>query len=94
MVVTEPIPDRLEEIGWTGGENVRDLRSSVHYLRTTADGRIAMGLGGLQPDLARHIDPRYAYDERRSVGWPTICSGCSPSSPAPASMPAGAARST
>ena len=63
MVVTEPIPDRLEEIGWTGGENVRDLRSSVHYLRTTADGRIAMGLGGLQPDLARHIDPRYAYDE-------------------------------
>ena len=63
MVVTEPIPDRLEEIGWTGGENVRDLRSSVHYLRTTADGRIAMGLGGLQPDLARHIDARYAYDE-------------------------------
>ncbi len=63
MVVTEPIPDRLEEIGWTGGENLRDLRASVHYLRTTADGRIAIGLGGLQPDLARHIDPRYAYHE-------------------------------
>ncbi|MEP6757825.1 MAG: FAD-dependent oxidoreductase [Actinomycetota bacterium] len=62
MVVTEAIPDRLEAIGWTGGENVRDLRSSVHYLRTTDDGRIAMGLGGLQPNLARHIDPRYAYD--------------------------------
>ena len=63
MVVTEPIPDRLEAIGWTGGENVRDLRSSIHYLRTTPDGRIAIGLGGLQPDLARHIDPRYAYHE-------------------------------
>jgi glycine/D-amino acid oxidase-like deaminating enzyme len=63
MVVTEPIPELLENIGWTGGENVRDLRASVHYLRTTADGRIAMGLGGLQPDLARSIDPRYAYDE-------------------------------
>ena len=35
----------------------------MHYLRTTADGRIAFGLGGLQPDLARHIDHRYAYDE-------------------------------
>jgi glycine/D-amino acid oxidase-like deaminating enzyme len=63
MVVTEPIPEILEEIGWTGGENVRDHRSSIHYLRTTADGRIAIGLGGMQPDLARHIDPRYAYDE-------------------------------
>ena len=63
MAVTEPIPDRLAAIGWTGGENVRDLRSSVHYLRTTADGRIAIGLGGLQPDLARHIDHRYAYHE-------------------------------
>jgi glycine/D-amino acid oxidase-like deaminating enzyme len=63
MVVTEPIPDLLAQIGWTGGENVRDLRASVHYLRTTADGRIAMGLGGLQPDLARSIDPRYAYHE-------------------------------
>jgi glycine/D-amino acid oxidase-like deaminating enzyme len=63
MVVTEPIPDLLETIGWTGGENLRDHRSSIHYLRTTADHRIAMGLGGLQPDLARSIDPRYAYHE-------------------------------
>jgi glycine/D-amino acid oxidase-like deaminating enzyme len=53
----------IEAIGWTGGENVRTLRSSVHYLRTTPDGRIAIGLGGLQPDLARHIDHRYAYHE-------------------------------
>jgi glycine/D-amino acid oxidase-like deaminating enzyme len=64
MVVTEPAPDLIERIGWTGGEAVRDLRSSIHYTRTTPDGRIAFGLGGLQPDLARHIDPRYAYDER------------------------------
>ncbi|MGE5227466.1 MAG: NAD(P)/FAD-dependent oxidoreductase [Planctomycetaceae bacterium] len=64
MVVTEPAPELIERIGWTGGEAVRDLRSSIHYTRTTPDGRIAFGLGGLQPDLARHIDPRYAYDER------------------------------
>ena len=64
MVVTAPTPEKLEEINWTGGEAVRDFRSSIHYLRTTADGRIAFGLGGLQPDLARSIDPRYDYDER------------------------------
>jgi glycine/D-amino acid oxidase-like deaminating enzyme len=64
MVVTAPAPEKIEAIGWDGGEAVRDLRSSIHYLRTTPDGRIAFGLGGLQPDLARKIDPRYAYDER------------------------------
>ena len=64
MVVTAPAPERLEEIGWIGGEAVRDLRSSVHYSRTTPDGRIAFGAGGLQPDFARRIDHRYAYDER------------------------------
>ncbi|MEX2202680.1 MAG: FAD-dependent oxidoreductase, partial [Actinomycetota bacterium] len=61
MVVTEPAPERLEKLGWTGGEQIRDLRSSIHYARTTPDGRIALGLGGLQPDLARRIDHRYDY---------------------------------
>jgi glycine/D-amino acid oxidase-like deaminating enzyme len=61
VVATTPAPDRLEAIGWTGGEAVRDLRSSLHYLRTTPDGRIVFGLGGLQPDLARRIDHRYDY---------------------------------
>jgi glycine/D-amino acid oxidase-like deaminating enzyme len=61
MVVTEPAPERLEKLGWTGGEQIRDLRSSIHYARTTPDGRIALGLGGLQSDLARRIDHRYDY---------------------------------
>ena len=64
MVVTAPSPDLLERLGWTGGEAVRSMRSSIHYVRTTPDGRIAFGLGGLQPDLARKIDHRYAYDEQ------------------------------
>jgi glycine/D-amino acid oxidase-like deaminating enzyme len=46
MVVTEPVPDVLEEVGWTGGENVHDCRTLLHYFRTTADGRIALGWGG------------------------------------------------
>jgi glycine/D-amino acid oxidase-like deaminating enzyme len=46
MVVTEPVPDVLEELGWTGGESVCDSRTMLHYLRTTRDGRIAFGWGG------------------------------------------------
>jgi glycine/D-amino acid oxidase-like deaminating enzyme len=64
IVITAPAPERLEELGWTGGEQIRDLRTSLHYLRTTKDGRIAFGMGGLQPDLARRIDHRYDYEER------------------------------
>jgi len=43
VVLTEPVPELLEEIGWTGGEAIVDGRMFVHYFRTTADGRVAMG---------------------------------------------------
>jgi glycine/D-amino acid oxidase-like deaminating enzyme len=46
IVLTEPVPDVLEEIGWTGGECITDGRAMVHYTRTTPDGRIAFGWGG------------------------------------------------
>ena len=46
IVLTEPVPDLLEEIDWTGGECITDSRAMVHYMRTTPDGRIAFGWGG------------------------------------------------
>ena len=46
VVLTEPVPDVLEELGWTGGEPIADGRTLLHYLRTTRDGRIAFGWGG------------------------------------------------
>jgi glycine/D-amino acid oxidase-like deaminating enzyme len=46
IVLTEPVPDVLEEIGWTGGEAIVDSRTFLHYLRTTPDGRIAFGWAG------------------------------------------------
>ena len=46
IVLTEPIPDVLDELGWTGGEAIVDSRTLVHYMRTTRDGRIAFGWGG------------------------------------------------
>ncbi len=46
IVLTEPAPEKLEAIGWTGGELITDLRHSVRYFRTTPEGRIAFGGGG------------------------------------------------
>jgi glycine/D-amino acid oxidase-like deaminating enzyme len=46
IALTAPAPDRLKAIGWTGGESISDFRTSLHYFRTTPDGRIAMGGGG------------------------------------------------
>jgi glycine/D-amino acid oxidase-like deaminating enzyme len=64
IALTAPAPDRLQEIGWTDGSGLADMRHAVHYVRTTPDGRISFGIGGIQPDLARRIGPRFAYDER------------------------------
>ena len=63
IVLTAADPERLAAINWTGGAGVWDYRGAVHYLRTTPDGRIAFGIGGMQPNLARRIGPRFAYDE-------------------------------
>ena len=63
IVLTAPAPDLLADLGWTDGMGLWDYREALHYVRTTPDGRIAFGIGGMQPDLARHIDPRFAYDE-------------------------------
>jgi len=46
IVLTEPVPDVLDALGWTGGEAIADCRTLLHYFRTTRDGRIAFGWGG------------------------------------------------
>lgn len=46
IVITEPVPDVVEELGWTGGEAISDCRALLTYFRTTPDGRIAFGWGG------------------------------------------------
>ena len=46
MLITEPVPDVLEELGWTGGECISTARTYLHYMRTTPNGRIAFGYGG------------------------------------------------
>ena len=44
MVVTEPLTDaQLAPIGWRNRQGLEDARNLVHYLRLTADNRLAMG---------------------------------------------------
>jgi glycine/D-amino acid oxidase-like deaminating enzyme len=62
IVLTEPAPEMLEEIHWTGGELITDLRHSVRYFRTTPDGRIAFGGGGGR--ASAHLTDVFTSDTR------------------------------
>ena len=62
IVLTAPAPDRLREIGWTGGELISDFRVSLRYFRTTPDGRIAFGGGGGR--ARRTVDDMFTRDAR------------------------------
>jgi glycine/D-amino acid oxidase-like deaminating enzyme len=62
VVLTEPAPERLQEIGWTGGEAVVDGRMFLHYFRTTDDGRVLMGSGSGPIGSGGRIDDRFSRD--------------------------------
>lgn len=68
IVATARIPDRLAEIGWTGGESITDSQLMVDYYRTTRDGRIAFGKGGWGIALGGWIPPSFDRSERRARG--------------------------
>jgi len=62
VVLTEPVPDLIEEIGWRGREAVTDARMFVHYFRTTDDGRVLMGSGSGPIGLGGRVDRRFTTD--------------------------------
>ena len=76
VVATEPIPQLLEEIGWTSQVGIADGREWLYYLRPTDDGRIVIGGGagaavyggrgsGRAATSARH----YAEAPARGLLW-------------------------
>jgi glycine/D-amino acid oxidase-like deaminating enzyme len=62
VVLTEPAPEQLAKIGWTGGEAIVDGRMFLHYFRTTNDGRVLMGSGSGPIGFAGRIDDRFSRD--------------------------------
>jgi glycine/D-amino acid oxidase-like deaminating enzyme len=63
VVLTEPVPELLAGIGWTGGEAVADGRMFLHYFRTTEDGRVLMGSGSGPIGRPGRVDARF-FDDR------------------------------
>jgi glycine/D-amino acid oxidase-like deaminating enzyme len=62
VVLTEPVPELLAKIGWTGGEGIYDSRMFLHYFRTTDDGRVLMGSGSGPIGYGAKIDRRFTHD--------------------------------
>jgi glycine/D-amino acid oxidase-like deaminating enzyme len=62
IVLTEPVPEVIAELGWTGGECMTDGRTLVHYFRTTRDGRILLGWGGGRLAFGGHVNGRVEMD--------------------------------
>jgi putative aminophosphonate oxidoreductase len=66
MVATARVPERLAEIGWTGGECIADSQQMVDYYRTTRDGRVAFGKGGWGIALGGRIGPGFDRNPSRA----------------------------
>src|SRR5207237_2952176 len=62
VVLTEPAPEALAEVGWTGGEAIVDGRMFLHYFRTTNDGRVLMGSGSGPIGYGGRVDERFSRD--------------------------------
>jgi glycine/D-amino acid oxidase-like deaminating enzyme len=62
VVLTEPVPELLARIGWTGHEAIYDGRMFLHYFRTTEDGRVLMGSGSGPIGFGGRLDPRFTSD--------------------------------
>jgi glycine/D-amino acid oxidase-like deaminating enzyme len=63
VVLTEPVPDLLADLGWTGGEAITDGRVFLHYFRTTNDGRVLMGSGSGPIGPGGTVDGRFFEDD-------------------------------
>jgi glycine/D-amino acid oxidase-like deaminating enzyme len=46
VIATEPVPERLREIGWATELSISDSRRLVNYYRISDDGRVVFGKGG------------------------------------------------
>jgi len=66
IVATEPIAQRLAEIGWSGGECITDSQMMVCYYRTTRSGRIVFGKGGWGIAYGAGIGPALDRDAGRA----------------------------
>lgn len=73
VVVTEPILDQLDALGWKAGEAICDAQNQVLYYQRTIDGRLVFGRGSggtifgdrIGSKMNRH--PRWVQDSIREL---------------------------
>ena len=54
--MTEPVPEKLEALGWVGGPGLTDSRTFVEAQRTTDDGRVMWSKAGGALPFGAHLD--------------------------------------
>jgi len=67
VIATEPIPEKLAEIGMDRGVCVSDSRRLVNYYRPTLDGRMVFGKGGGTLGYANRITRSFDHPGRRTA---------------------------
>ena len=67
LVLTEPVPERLQALGVRTGISISDSRLMVHYYRPTPDGRMAFGKGGGSLSFASRVGDRFDGSSPRAA---------------------------
>ena len=62
MVITEPVPELLAEMGWDHNVGFADDREAFYYVRRTDDGRVAIGGGHIGIAAGGRIEGRPLTD--------------------------------
>lgn len=64
VIATRRAPERLDAIGWTGGEAICDSQMRVLYYQRTADGRVVFGRGGGAVSFKGRIGREFERSDR------------------------------
>ncbi|MBW2461676.1 MAG: FAD-dependent oxidoreductase [Deltaproteobacteria bacterium] len=67
IVLSEPLGDKLHQIGWKGREGIEDARNLIHYFRLTADDRLLMGGGNVRLSYGSNISPERDRDQNAAA---------------------------
>jgi hypothetical protein len=67
MIVTAPIPEQLQQIGWHNDLSITDSQTMVDYYRITRDGRVAFGKGGWTIAYGGNIGGKFERHARRAA---------------------------
>lgn len=67
IIVTAPIPERLQQIGWHRDLSITDSQTMVDYYRITRDGRVAFGKGGWTIAYGGNVGAKFDRHSRRAA---------------------------